>query len=71
MAFSVPVKSESNNMTEALTMEFGVKWCFQHGYTNFTLELDSLIIANMLINQITNNMKVKQILDRTLSIMSR
>lgn len=52
MAFSVPVTSTSNNMIEELAIEFRVKWCSQRGYTNFILELDSLIIANMLIKKL-------------------
>lgn len=52
MAFFVPVTSTRNNMTKALAAKFGVKWCKQQGYTNFILELDSLIIANMLIKKL-------------------
>lgn len=66
MAFSVPVTSTSNNMIEELAIEFRVKWCSQRGYTNFILELDSLIIANMLINKATN-FKIEQILNKILS----
>jgi len=67
MASLVPIHSKSNNITEALASEFGVKWCNQHGYANFILELDSLISANMMTNRMTNNMKNKQIVDNIIN----
>ncbi|XP_075077340.1 uncharacterized protein LOC142164068 [Nicotiana tabacum] len=67
MAFSVNVQSNSNNMTEALPAEFGVKWCSHHELTNFVLELDALIIANMLTKKEANNLKIMQIMDSTIN----
>jgi len=37
MAFSFPIECKNSNMAEAMAVEFGVKWCNQHGYTNFIL----------------------------------
>ncbi|XP_060201453.1 uncharacterized protein LOC132629989 [Lycium barbarum] len=71
MAFSISVNCCNNNMAEALVAEFGVKWCYQHGYTNFTLELDSKVIATMLDNNLVTNMKLKQVLDTIRSIKNR
>ncbi|XP_019252901.1 PREDICTED: uncharacterized protein LOC109231716 [Nicotiana attenuata] len=67
MAFSVNVQSNSNNMTEALAAEFGVKWCSHHGFTNFVLELGSLIVENMLTKKEANNLKIKQIVDNIIN----
>uniref|UniRef100_M1B2T8 RNase H family protein n=1 Tax=Solanum tuberosum TaxID=4113 RepID=M1B2T8_SOLTU len=63
MAFSFLVECKNSNMAEAMAVEFGVKWCIQHGYTNFILELDSMNIVNMLANDIVTNMKLKQVID--------
>ncbi|WMV45586.1 hypothetical protein MTR67_038971 [Solanum verrucosum] len=52
MAFFFPVECKNSNMVEAMAVEFGVKWCNQHGYTNFILELDSMNIVNVLANNI-------------------
>lgn len=49
------VQCDNNNSAEALTDKFGMKWCSLH--TNFILELDSMVIANILINMDTNNLK--------------
>ncbi|MCD9638036.1 hypothetical protein HAX54_021701 [Datura stramonium] len=51
MAFSIPVTCTSNNMVKALATDFGGKWCSQQGLTNFTLELDSIVIVNMMKNR--------------------
>lgn len=69
MAFFVPITCESNNMVEAIATEFGGKWCNCLRYTNFALELDSMVIANMLKNRNTNNLKIKMIIDRTINII--
>ncbi|KAJ8541936.1 hypothetical protein K7X08_016802 [Anisodus acutangulus] len=36
----INLKSNSNNMAEALATEFGGKWCNLQGYTNLSIELD-------------------------------
>ncbi|KAH0633972.1 hypothetical protein KY284_036758 [Solanum tuberosum] len=71
MAFSIPVAYTSNNMAEALAAEFGGKWCSQQGLTNFTLELDSMIIVNMINNRSNNNLKLRQIIDNIVEIVDR
>lgn len=60
---------DNNNIVEALAIEFGIKWCKLQGYTNFVLELDSMVITNMLVNRDTNNLKIKQVIDRMLSVI--
>ncbi|WMV21867.1 hypothetical protein MTR67_015252 [Solanum verrucosum] len=67
MAFSFPVECKNSNMVEAMAVEFGVKWCNQHGYTNFILELDSMNIVNMLANDIVTNMKLNKSLTPSMS----
>ena len=71
MAFSISVSCSSSNMAKALAAEFGEKWCEYQGYTNFTLELDSTIITNMLNNNLVTNMKLKQVVDSIKSIKNR
>lgn len=62
MAFSIPVQSNSNNMTEALAAKKGVQWCTQEGHNDFYLEIDSHIVANMLAMRDTNNLMLKKII---------
>jgi len=64
IAFSIPVQCNGNNHAEILAVDYGIKWCINHGYNNLQIELDSLVIANMLRNKSTNNMKIKHIADR-------
>lgn len=71
MAFSIHVACTSNNMVEALAAEFGGKWCSQQGLTNFTLELDSMIIVNMVNNKSNNNLKLRQIIDNIVEIVDQ
>lgn len=68
MAFSLSVPCISSNMAEALAAEFGMKWCCLQRHTNFILELDSLVIANMVNNRGSNNLKLKQIIDRIVKL---
>nr|XP_016448725.1 PREDICTED: uncharacterized protein LOC107773821 [Nicotiana tabacum] len=69
MALSLPITCDSNNMTEAKAVEFGGKWCNRLRYTNFTLEINSMVIANMLSNRDTNNLKIKMVIDMTIDIL--
>lgn len=69
MPFSVLIFCDSNNMTDAITTKFRGKWCNRFGYTNFALELDSLVITTMLTNRKTNNLKIKMVIDRTVNII--
>lgn len=61
-AFSWSVQSTSSTYTEALAAKFGSILCTDNGLTNFTLEMDSLVVANILINKNTTNMKLKKII---------
>ncbi|KAK4372528.1 hypothetical protein RND71_007912 [Anisodus tanguticus] len=70
MAFSIAVQYNSNNMAEALAAEFGGK-CTLQGYTNFSIELDSQVIANILKAKTTNNLKLKMIIDRTIEALEK
>lgn len=65
MAFSCPITCSSNNVSEALAAEFGVNWYLHNGYTNFALDIDSLIVIRMLKKETTNNYKMKSIVDVT------
>ncbi|WMV55041.1 hypothetical protein MTR67_048426 [Solanum verrucosum] len=71
MAFSIHVACTSNNMAGALAADFGGKWCCQQGLTNFTLELDSMIIVNMVNNKSNNNLKLRQIIDNIIEIVDQ
>lgn len=50
MAFSQPTTCSSNIIAEALSAKFGVQWCILNGYNNFTLELDSIAVAQMIMD---------------------
>ncbi|KAM3338044.1 hypothetical protein P3S68_032370 [Capsicum galapagoense] len=71
MAFSIPVYSSSSNMAEVMAIEFGVKWCYQFRHTNFTLELDSMDLVNMLNNSGITNMKLKSMIDSINNIKNK
>ncbi|XP_075084982.1 uncharacterized protein LOC142168225 [Nicotiana tabacum] len=71
MTFSIPISCDSNTMVEAKAAEFGVKWCNQHGYTNFSLELDSMVVADMLAEGDTNNVKIKMVIDKASYIVKQ
>lgn len=60
MAFSIPVQCHSNNQAEAIAAKYGVDWCNNHNITKFDIEIDSLIIANMVKNQKTVNLKLSK-----------
>ncbi|PHU03108.1 hypothetical protein BC332_28359 [Capsicum chinense] len=47
MAFSIPSSCNSNNSAEVQAALFGLNWCYQNGFRNFTIELDSLLITNI------------------------
>ncbi|XP_070056771.1 uncharacterized protein [Nicotiana tomentosiformis] len=65
MAFSVSTQGKSNNYIEAQATWFGINWCVQNGYTDFCLELDSLIVANMLKEKRANNYKMNNLIEST------
>lgn len=59
MAFSIYVQCSSSKMVEGIAIEFGVKWYFLNGHTNFTLELDFMLVANMVTKEDTLNFKLQ------------
>lgn len=65
MAFPAQSNYNSNNASEALAAGFGVNQFIQHGYTDFTLEMDSLIVTNMIKNDNTSNYNLKRIMEET------
>ncbi|KAM3344484.1 hypothetical protein P3S68_024193 [Capsicum galapagoense] len=71
MEFSIPIYSNSSNMAEAMATEFGVKWYYQVGHTNFTLELNSMDLVNMLNNSGVTNMKLKPMIDSINNIKNK
>ncbi|XP_059301947.1 uncharacterized protein LOC132053868 [Lycium ferocissimum] len=70
VAFTIPVQCSSSNQAEAMAIRFGVKWCKQNGYMNVHVELDSMIIANMLNNKDTNNLKLKHRVRSTTKLLN-
>ncbi|MCD7456231.1 hypothetical protein HAX54_030944 [Datura stramonium] len=46
-------------------------WCFQNGYTDISLELDSLMIINLLNKKIITNLKLKQIIEKTIKMLEK
>ncbi|XP_075088405.1 uncharacterized protein LOC142170404 [Nicotiana tabacum] len=71
MTFSIPISCDSNTMAEAKEPEFGGKWCSQNGYTNFSLELESMVVVDMLAEGDTNNVKTKRVIDRASYIVKQ
>ncbi|XP_016461141.1 uncharacterized protein LOC107784512 [Nicotiana tabacum] len=65
VAFVVPKRCSSNNLAEAHAAKYGLEWCIQHGFGDIVLEIDSLIIANMLIKDTVENCKRKAIIQQT------
>ncbi|WMV54540.1 hypothetical protein MTR67_047925 [Solanum verrucosum] len=51
MAFSLSVQCTNNNLTEATTVKFGIQWCISNSFKNIHIELDSMVIARMLISK--------------------
>lgn len=51
MFFSQPVDSNSYIMAEVQSAKFGIDCYVQNGYKEFTLELDSLEVIHMIIEQ--------------------
>lgn len=68
MAFSISIQCNNNNNAKAIAVEIGVKWYYRQGYIDFTLELDSTLIVNMITNGDFINRKLKQTIDNMLKI---
>nr|XP_009765572.1 PREDICTED: uncharacterized protein LOC104217121 [Nicotiana sylvestris] len=62
IAFSLTIRGSSNNCTEVMAAKLGLQWCLQQGYNNLYLEVDSQIVANILIAKKTNNLKLQRLL---------
>lgn len=71
MAFSIPVICNSNNEVEALATRYGAECGWQNGYTNFILELDSLITKDKLTNHNMSNTKLRDIFNDTIQIINQ
>lgn len=69
MGFAIPTKCGSNNLAEVYATMVGAAWCVSHGYTNFVLELDSLIVVNMLKERSTEKCKLRAIIDHIIQIL--
>nr|XP_033509671.1 uncharacterized protein LOC117274475 [Nicotiana tomentosiformis] len=65
MTFAVPKRCSSNNMVEAHAAKYGLEWCIQQGFGDIILEIDSLIIANILIKDTVEKCKLKAIIQQT------
>ncbi|KAH0644413.1 hypothetical protein KY284_032297 [Solanum tuberosum] len=65
MAFSVATQCKSNNQAEAMVALYAIKWCNRAGYDKY----DLMVITNMLEEKDTNNLKLKNIIKRTVNTM--
>ncbi|XP_075106952.1 uncharacterized protein LOC142179950 [Nicotiana tabacum] len=70
MAFSFPAQSNTNNSTEAMAAKVGLQWCIQQGYNDLYLEIDSQIVANMLIARNTDNLYLKGLIEDITTLMN-
>ncbi|XP_060183144.1 uncharacterized protein LOC132613108 [Lycium barbarum] len=68
--FSFLVQCNSSNQVKVLAIRTGVEWCIQNGVLNLHVELDSMVIANMLINKDTDNLKLKHIVRSTTNLLN-
>ncbi|XP_070049508.1 uncharacterized protein [Nicotiana tomentosiformis] len=71
MAFSIPSKCSNNNMAKAQAAMFGIDWCVQNRFSDFTIELDAMLVMNMLKEGDTNNYRLKKIIKDTSHIMNQ
>ncbi|KAG5584114.1 hypothetical protein H5410_044548 [Solanum commersonii] len=52
----------ATKQTQLLQLKFGAQLCKDNGLDNYNMEMDSLVVANMLINGDTTNMKLKTLM---------
>ncbi|XP_075103462.1 uncharacterized protein LOC142178041 [Nicotiana tabacum] len=71
MAFSQPANCSNNIIAEAQATKLGIEWCVQNGYNDFTLELDSLEVIQMIIDKQANNYKLLHIIMDISQILSQ
>ena len=60
---------KSNNQVEAMAAFYAIEWCDWVGYDKDDLELDTMVITNILEEKDTNNLKLKNIIKRTVNAM--
>ncbi|KAL3379939.1 hypothetical protein AABB24_000541 [Solanum stoloniferum] len=60
---SVPTQCKTNNQAEAMAALYVTSWCKQGGYNKYDLEFDSMIVANMIKDKDTKNLKLKGIIE--------
>lgn len=60
MAFSVPAQCKTNNQAEVMTTLYVTRWCKQAGYNKYDLELDSMVVANMIITKDTKTLRLEE-----------
>ncbi|XP_075100867.1 uncharacterized protein LOC142176658 [Nicotiana tabacum] len=71
IAVSILTQCSSNNYVEAQVAWFRVNWCIEHSYTNFTLELDSMIMTNMMKKKRAYNYKMNNIIEYTSQMLKQ
>ncbi|XP_075092299.1 uncharacterized protein LOC142172551 [Nicotiana tabacum] len=54
----------NHNIVEAYAAHFSITWCIENGYTDFTLELDSLMLADLLRGKTESNYKMATITEK-------
>nr|XP_009610366.1 uncharacterized protein LOC104104078 [Nicotiana tomentosiformis] len=64
MAFSFPYRCNNHNLAEAYAAYLGITWCIQNGYTDFTLEMDSLLLVDMLRGEKESNYRMAKITEK-------
>lgn len=64
MAFSIPFNAENHNIVEAQAAWIGTNWCIQNGFSQATLELDSLYFVEVLHKESATNYKLSQIVNK-------
>ncbi|XP_019228615.1 PREDICTED: uncharacterized protein LOC109209747 [Nicotiana attenuata] len=55
MAFSHPTTCNSNIIAEEQAAKFGMQWCIQNGFKDFSLELDSTAVIQMINDKQADN----------------
>lgn len=69
MAFSIKAHCNNHNIAEAKAAWYGINWCLQNGYNNFTIESDSTVITDMLKNKKASNFRLNKIIQDTTELL--
>ncbi|XP_070035410.1 uncharacterized protein [Nicotiana tomentosiformis] len=64
MAFYFPYICNNHNLAEAYAAYLGITWCIQNGYTDLTLEMDSLLLIDMLRGEKESNYRMANITEK-------